>query len=63
MKFNVDDLPTIGVWMTPSQFEAIMEGQKCSHCDEKAKWLPKYERGIGYCDEHFPYKEELKEKK
>lgn len=35
-----------------------MEGQKCSHCEKKAKWLPKYERGISYCDDHWPYKEE-----
>lgn len=64
MNFDLKDLPTTGVWMTPSQFESIMEGQKCGHCDQKSKWLPKYERGFGYCDEHFPfpYKEEkLKE--
>lgn len=63
MKFDIKDLPTTGVFMTPHQFDAIMEGQKCSHCQKKAIWFPKYERGIGYCDDHFPYKSEIKNEK
>lgn len=56
MKAKVDELPNTGVWMTPHQFFLIMQGQKCSHCDKKAKWLPVEENmGPSYCDEHYPY--------
>ena len=57
MKFDINDLPTSGQFFTTGQFMAYLEGQKCSHCDKRATWLP-HERGIAYCDEHFPYKEE-----
>lgn len=60
MKFNIKDLPTTGVWMTPKQFQAIMEGRKCSHCDNKAKWIHEDGKPPSYCDEHFPYHEEKK---
>ncbi len=46
-----------GVWFTADQFIAMMEKQKCGLCDKKAVWLP-HHKGIGYCDEHYPYKEE-----
>ncbi len=56
MKFKIEDLPHTGQFFTTDQFMAFLEGQKCSHCDKRARWLP-MEKGIGYCDEHYPYKE------
>ena len=41
-------------WLTLEQFKAWLEGRKCSHCENKAKWFPSYQ-GIAYCDEHYPY--------
>lgn len=52
-----------GHWFTLDQFIAYMDEQKCHRCDKKATWLP-MDKGIGYCDEHFPYhQEKLKEQK
>jgi hypothetical protein len=59
MKFNISDLPTAGVFMSKDQFLSYLERQKCSHCENRATWLPR-EKGIGYCDNHFPYNEEVK---
>lgn len=44
-------------FLTCDQLIAILEGQRCLRCKEKATWLP-HDKGIGYCDEHFPYKQE-----
>jgi hypothetical protein len=44
-------------FMTPDQFFAWMEEQKCRLCDTKAKWFP-YDLGKAYCDEHYPLREE-----
>lgn len=54
MKFNIDEFQTTGQWFTKDQFMAFLERQKCNHCDKRAKWLP-YEKGIAYCDDHYPY--------
>lgn len=35
--------------------QLIQLGKKCSLCEEKAKWLDKYdENAPAYCDKHFP---------
>lgn len=49
-------------FMTMDQLFAFMQKQKCSRCEQRAKWLPEV-NGVAYCDEHYPYHEENLEKK
>ena len=60
MRFPISELPTTGIFISPDQFVAYLEGQKCIRCNQRAVWLP-HDKGIGYCDEHFPYHEEKKD--
>ena len=57
MEFQLDPSKWGSQFFTKDQFMAFLEGQKCSHCDKRAKWLP-HDKGIAYCDEHYPYYEE-----
>jgi len=37
-------------------------GKKCHCCEKKATWLDKFnEDAFAYCDEHFPYREDILE--
>jgi len=43
-------------WLTLDQFGAL--GKQCSQCDRPAQWLA-HKDSPAYCDEHFPYREEM----
>ncbi len=48
---NDDDLGM--TFLTIPQFFQL--GKKCSMCQEKAKWLDKFDESRpAYCDKHFP---------
>jgi len=40
MKINIKDIPITGTFFTHHQFILFLSGEKCCHCDKKARWFP-----------------------